>query len=82
MMKTNQQNQHIVAWSCQQQAVMVTDRSGEVSCSLDVKQLLVDDLQVLSAPLTGAKHREEHRCTQKLCLKMQVWGENPTERTL
>ena len=35
-----------------------TDRGGEVRCSLDVEQLLVDDLQVLSAPLTGAKHTD------------------------
>lgn len=37
-----------------------------MSSSLDVEQLLVDDLQILGAPLTGAKHTNvcvtEHRC--------------------
>lgn len=43
-----------------------TDRGGEMSSSLDVEQLLVDDLQILGAPLTGAKHTNvcvtQHRC--------------------
>lgn len=38
---------------------LVTDRGGEMSRSLDVKQLLVDDLQVLSAPLTRTEHERE-----------------------
>lgn len=45
----------------------MTDGGGEMSGSLDMEQLLVDDLQVLSTPLTGAKHRDvceiNHRCT-------------------
>lgn len=36
-----------------------------MSSSLDVEQLLVDDLQILGAPLTGAEHTNvcvsEHR---------------------
>lgn len=37
---------------------MATHRGGEMSSSLDVEQLLVDDLQVLSTSLTGAEHRD------------------------
>lgn len=37
---------------------MVTHRGGEMSSGLDVEQLLVDDLQVLSASLARAKHRD------------------------
>lgn len=40
---------------------LVTDRGGEMSRSLDVKQLLVDDLQVLSAPLTRTEHERERQ---------------------
>lgn len=32
-----------------------------MSSSLDVEQLLIDDLQILSTPLIGAKHREKLR---------------------
>lgn len=48
--------------------VKVTDRGGEMSCSLDMEQLLVDDLQVLGTPLTGAINIKQirgvidHRC--------------------
>lgn len=37
---------------------IITDRGGEMSSSLDVQQLLVDHLQVLSAALTGTEHRD------------------------
>lgn len=35
-----------------------TDRCGEMGGRFDVEQLLVDDLQVLGTPLTGAEHTD------------------------
>lgn len=35
----------------------MTHGGGEMSGGLDMEQLLVDDLQVLSAPLAGTRHR-------------------------
>lgn len=35
----------------------MTHRGGEMSGGLDMEQLLVDDLEVLRAPLAGTKHR-------------------------
>lgn len=37
--------------------LIVTHRGGEMSGGLDVEQLLVDDLEVLSTPLAGTRHR-------------------------
>lgn len=37
--------------------LIMTHRGGEMSGGLDVEQLLVDDLEVLSTPLAGARHR-------------------------
>lgn len=35
-----------------------------MSRSLDMEQLLIDDLQVLGAPVTGANHRGDERWNQ------------------
>lgn len=37
--------------------LIVTHGGGEMSGGLDVEQLLVDDLKVLSTPLAGTGHR-------------------------
>lgn len=39
------------------ETLIVTDWGGEMSGSLDVEQLLIDDLQVLWTPLTGAVNK-------------------------
>lgn len=59
--------------------LIVTHRGGEMSGGLDVEQLLVDDLEVLSTPLAGARHRVMNWTTEALrSLINSVWLENRT----
>lgn len=39
--------------------ITVTYGGGEMGCSLDMKQLFINDLKILSASLTGTEHKKE-----------------------